>query len=167
MAADGPPVLTATRSGGGGLLDVGTVAGKTIGGAGLRGLPDAFLVTLERGDAVVHAVKPSELLQAGDVLWFAAGTEGIITLRKIPGASQMQPRLDSTTSAVEAPRTWSVRAANMAHSVPPAVHGRASAAHASSILASAVQNDPTFLLFRLLLLLFLTCCFGSRGTAPH
>lgn len=76
----------APRSGGGGLLDVGTVAGKTIGGAGLRGLPDAFLVTLERGDLTIHAVKPSEVLQAGDVLWFAAGTEGIITLRKIPGA---------------------------------------------------------------------------------
>lgn len=72
--------------GGGGLLDVGTVAGKSIAAAGLRGLPDAFLVTLERGDTTLHAVQPSTVLQAGDVLWFAAGTEGIISLRKIPGA---------------------------------------------------------------------------------
>ena len=68
-----------------------TPAGKTVDAAGLRGLPDAFLVTLERGGATVHAVKPSETLQAGDVLWFAAGTEGIISLRKVPGTPPQPP----------------------------------------------------------------------------
>lgn len=70
------------------LFDLGGrtgIAGKSIEAAGLRGLPDAFLVAIDRGATTLHAVAPTEVLQAGDVLWFAGSTEGVITLRKIPG----------------------------------------------------------------------------------
>jgi len=72
------------------LFDLGGrtgIAGKSIESAGLRGLPDAFLVAIDRGATTLHAVAPSEVLQAGDVLWFAGSTEGVISLRKIPGVS--------------------------------------------------------------------------------
>lgn len=65
----------------------GGIAGKTIEGAGLRGLPDVFLVAIERqGVPTLHAVPPTEVLMAGDVLWFAGGTDAVISLRKVPGA---------------------------------------------------------------------------------
>jgi hypothetical protein len=59
--------------------------GKSIVDAGLRGLPDAFLVAIERGPRTLHAVAPTEILQADDVLWFAGSSQGLISLRKIPG----------------------------------------------------------------------------------
>lgn len=63
----------------------GIIAGKTIEAAGLRGLADAFLVAIERGNTTLHAVAPTEVLMPGDILWFAGSTEGVISLRKIPG----------------------------------------------------------------------------------
>lgn len=42
-------------------------------------------MAIERGATTLHAVAPTEVLQAGDVLWFAGSTDGVITLRKIPG----------------------------------------------------------------------------------
>jgi K+/H+ antiporter YhaU regulatory subunit KhtT len=65
----------------------GTVAGKTVAAAGLRGLPDAFLVAIERGNTTLHAVAPTEVLKDGDILWFTGSAEGMIALRKIPGAT--------------------------------------------------------------------------------
>jgi hypothetical protein len=65
----------------------GGLAGKTIEAAGLRGLPDVFLVAIERNTTTLHAVAPSEVLLAGDILWFAGSAEGVITLRKIPGVA--------------------------------------------------------------------------------
>lgn len=67
----------------------GAIAGKTIEEAGLRGLADTFLVAIERGNTTLHAVAPTEVLQLGDVLWFAGSTGGVITLRKIPGMSPL------------------------------------------------------------------------------
>ena len=81
------PAIRESRSAGN-LFDLGGrtgIAGKSIEAAGLRGLPDAFLVAIDRGATTLHAVAPTEVLQAGDVLWFAGSTEGVITLRKIPG----------------------------------------------------------------------------------
>ena len=69
-----------------GALRGGNIAGKTIESAGLRGLSDAFLVAIERNGRTMHAVPPSEVLQAHDVLWFAGSADGVISLRKIPGA---------------------------------------------------------------------------------
>ena len=56
----------------------------------MRGLADTFLVAIERGNATLHAVAPTEVLLAGDILWFAGSTEGVITLRKIPGMPTFQ-----------------------------------------------------------------------------
>ena len=67
----------------------GAIAGKTIEAAGLRGLADTFLVAIERGNTTLHAVAPTEVLLPGDILWFAGSTEGVITLRKIPGMSNL------------------------------------------------------------------------------
>ena len=77
----------------------GSLVGKSIEGAGLRGLPDVFLVTIERGAHALHAVAPSEVLQAGDVLWFAGSTDGVISLRKIPGAALNAQTLPSGVPA--------------------------------------------------------------------
>eukprot|EP00892_Ulva_mutabilis_P002422 jgi/Ulvmu1/12180/UM085_0044.1 len=76
------------------------VAGKSIQAAGLRGLPDAFLVAIERGGTTLHAVAPMEVLHAGDVLWFAGSTAGVISLRKIPGLSQMDDQIAKLSSHV-------------------------------------------------------------------
>eukprot|EP00892_Ulva_mutabilis_P000905 jgi/Ulvmu1/10815/UM069_0051.1 len=91
--------LSAPRSAGN-LLDMKSLVGKTVDAAGLRGLPDAFLVTLERAGTTVHAVKPTQTLQAGDVLWFAAGTEGIISLRKIPGLAEVGDQVEKLGAGV-------------------------------------------------------------------
>lgn len=64
----------------------GSLVGKTIESAGLRGLPDVFLVAIERANGtMLHAVPPTEVLESGDVLWFAGGTNAVISLRKVPG----------------------------------------------------------------------------------
>ncbi len=47
------------------------LAGKTVQKAGLRMLPNAFLVAVDRRGTTLHAVAPDEVLEAGDVLWFA------------------------------------------------------------------------------------------------
>lgn len=41
---------------------------------GLRQLPNAFLTSIDRGGSTIHAVAPDEVLEEGDVLWFAGGT---------------------------------------------------------------------------------------------
>lgn len=77
------------------------IVGKTIEAAGLRGLPDVFLVAIERASGeTLHAVSPSEVLQDGDVLWFSGGTEAVITLRKIPGLKQVDNQVDKLTAHV-------------------------------------------------------------------
>lgn len=62
------------------------LVGQTVEGAGLRGLPEMYLVAIERADGTtVHAAGPEEMLREGDVLWFAGAVEAIAALRKIPG----------------------------------------------------------------------------------
>lgn len=56
-----------------------TLAGKTVQQSGLRQLPNAFLSTIDRGSHTIHAVAPEEVLEAGDVLWFA-GEHGTVQL---------------------------------------------------------------------------------------
>lgn len=78
VRSSGANMLALARGGGG-------LPRKTIEAAGLRGLADAFLVAIERGNTTLHAVAPTEVLLPGDILWFASSTEGVISLRKIPG----------------------------------------------------------------------------------
>ncbi|CAG9467531.1 unnamed protein product [Pedinophyceae sp. YPF-701] len=65
---------------------------KTVDQAGLRGLPQTFLVAIERatGEAI-NAVGPEEVVLQGDVLWFAGDIEGVNSLRKLPG---LEPHTD-------------------------------------------------------------------------
>lgn len=62
------------------------IVGLSIRDAGLRGLQEAFVVQLQRGDTRIHAIAPTIRLQAGDVIWCAANGAGAIqTLRNIKG----------------------------------------------------------------------------------
>lgn len=61
---------------------------KTIEKANLRGLPQLYLVEIERATGHrIPAVSPTEVLEAGDVLWFTGVLESVASLRKIPGFS--------------------------------------------------------------------------------
>lgn len=59
---------------------------KSIEKAGLRGLPQLYLVEIERTSGHrIPAVSPTEILEAGDVLWFTGVLESVASLRKIAG----------------------------------------------------------------------------------
>ncbi|MCH2153972.1 MAG: SLC13 family permease [Phycisphaerales bacterium] len=58
------------------------VIGQTIEQAGLRGLPDLFLSEIERGDTLLAAVAPEEILRAGDRLAFVGVLESVLDLRR-------------------------------------------------------------------------------------
>lgn len=49
-------------------------------------------MAIERSGRTLHAVAPSEVLHDGDVLWFAGSPDGVISLRKVPGAASSQAR---------------------------------------------------------------------------
>ncbi|GMH35609.1 hypothetical protein BSKO_03477 [Bryopsis sp. KO-2023] len=64
----------------------GPIENCSIEKAGLRGLPQLFLVEIERVTGQrIPAASPEEVLQGGDVLWFAGVLESVASLRKIPG----------------------------------------------------------------------------------
>ena len=63
----------------------GPIAGKTIEQAGLRHLPDLFLVAVERQNKRLAAIGPDESLQPGDILCFVGSTSGVRELRSIAG----------------------------------------------------------------------------------
>jgi di/tricarboxylate transporter len=60
------------------------LVGRTVQEAGLRQLPNAFLVAIERNGTTLHAVPPDETLQHNDVAWFAANAGSVRFLRNIP-----------------------------------------------------------------------------------
>ncbi len=53
--------------------------------AGLRQLPGMFLVEITRGNKVIPAVSPQEIIAAGDILLFAGIVESVVDLQKIRG----------------------------------------------------------------------------------
>ncbi|MFQ5689736.1 MAG: SLC13 family permease [Gemmatimonadota bacterium] len=59
--------------------------GRTIEEAGLRRLPDLFLVRIERETGILSPVEPGERLRPGDHLTFAGVVETIMDLRKFRG----------------------------------------------------------------------------------
>ncbi len=61
------------------------VAGRTIHEAGLRRLPGVYLVEIQRGDELIVAVGPHELIEAGDRLVFVGVVESVVDLQKVPG----------------------------------------------------------------------------------
>ena len=63
----------------------GALVGQTIEKAGLRQLPQLYLVEIDRDGEVIHAVGPRETLVAGDNLVFVGVVESIVDLQKIRG----------------------------------------------------------------------------------
>lgn len=61
--------------------------GKTIQKAGLRSLPNLFLMEIERRGNMLVAVGPDEPLEANDRLVFAGAVSSLVDLQKIPGLS--------------------------------------------------------------------------------
>lgn len=59
--------------------------GKTLGGAGLRGLPGAFVAEIGRGETVIPAVAPTERVQVGDRLVFVGAVDSVVDLVRLHG----------------------------------------------------------------------------------
>lgn len=59
--------------------------GKSIEEAGLRSLPNTFVIEIERGNGIIPAVAPHERLEANDRLVFAGVVEAVVDLQKIRG----------------------------------------------------------------------------------
>lgn len=59
--------------------------GVSVHKAGLRKLPNAFLVAIERSSAMMHAVDPEEVLMENDILWFAGDASSFRFIRNTPG----------------------------------------------------------------------------------
>jgi di/tricarboxylate transporter len=77
------------------------LVGRTIESAGLRHLPDTYLMEIERDGHILPAVSSSELLQAKDRLVFVGVVESVVDLRKIPG---LQPATNQVFK-LDTPRT--------------------------------------------------------------
>ena len=61
------------------------VVGKTIEKAGLRNLPGAYLMEIDRNGHILAAVSPTEELKANDRLVFAGVVDSVVDLQKIRG----------------------------------------------------------------------------------
>jgi di/tricarboxylate transporter len=61
------------------------LAGQTIEAAGLRNLPGAYLVEVDRDGEVIAAVGPEQILRANDRLIFAGVVGSVVELQKIRG----------------------------------------------------------------------------------
>jgi di/tricarboxylate transporter len=67
------------------VTDGSLIAGRTVEQAGLRQLPGLYLIEIQRGDRVLPAVGPNEVLHERDRLVFAGATESVADLQKIRG----------------------------------------------------------------------------------
>ncbi len=72
------------------------IVGRTIEQAGLRHLPGLFLSRIDRGDSVIVAVGPEEVLRAGDVLNFVGVLDSVVDLQKVKGLSPVTYEGDPT-----------------------------------------------------------------------
>jgi di/tricarboxylate transporter len=63
----------------------GPIANRTIEEAGLRQLPGAYLMEIEREGEVIPMVGPQQRLEAGDQLVFVGVVDSIVELQKIRG----------------------------------------------------------------------------------
>ena len=70
------------------------LVGKTVEEAGLRNLPGAFLVEIERADTILPAVAPTEQLQAEDRLLFAGAVDSMAELMRVRGLVPVPDQLD-------------------------------------------------------------------------
>jgi len=65
--------------------DGSAISGKTIEEAGLRQLPEMFLIEIDRHGQIMPAVSSYEILREGDRLVFAGAVESVVDLQKIRG----------------------------------------------------------------------------------
>ncbi|GAB4819177.1 hypothetical protein N2152v2_006223 [Parachlorella kessleri] len=70
----------------------GFLAGKSVHQAGLRMLPNAFLVALERRGTTITVVAADEILERDDLLWFAADASAVRFIRNTPGLVPLAER---------------------------------------------------------------------------
>ncbi len=61
------------------------IIGQSVEQAGLRHLPGLFLARIEREEATIHAVAPTQILNAGDALVFVGVLGSVRDLQKIKG----------------------------------------------------------------------------------
>jgi len=76
----------------------GPLVGKTIEQAGLRNLPGLFLAEIERGESMLVAVGPQEILAGNDRLVFVGVVESVVDLQKIRG---LKPATNQVTKLSE------------------------------------------------------------------
>ena len=81
--------------------DHSPLAGKTVEKAGLRHLPGLFLTEIQRGDQLLTAINPQEVLRERDQLVFVGMVESIVDLNQIRG---LQPATDQVFK-LNSPRT--------------------------------------------------------------
>ncbi|QDT65665.1 SLC13 family permease [Calycomorphotria hydatis] len=68
------------------LVEAGSpLIGKTIEQAGLRHLPEMYLLEIDRDGHILPAVSSNERLQANDRLVFVGVVDSVVDLRRIPG----------------------------------------------------------------------------------
>jgi len=77
------------------------LAGKTIEQAGLRHLPGLFLMEIARGDQILTAVTPREILREHDQLVFVGMVDSIVDLQRLRG---LKPATDQVFK-LDSPRT--------------------------------------------------------------
>lgn len=63
----------------------GPLVGRTIAEVGLRGMKNAYVLEIQRGDRLIAAVGPDEQLQANDRVTFVGVVDAVNELRRIPG----------------------------------------------------------------------------------
>jgi di/tricarboxylate transporter len=63
----------------------GPLAGRTVEQAGLRQLPGLYLIEIYRGETLIPAPAPTDVLLADDRLVFAGAVESVVDLQKING----------------------------------------------------------------------------------
>ncbi|MEL6928895.1 MAG: SLC13 family permease [Cyanobacteria bacterium J06600_6] len=68
-----------------------TLLGKSIEKAGLRNLPGLYVVEIIRGQVIIPAVSPKEILRSGDRLVFIGMIDSIVDLHRLRG---LQPATD-------------------------------------------------------------------------
>lgn len=61
------------------------LVGRSIEEAGLRNLPNSYLVEIDRENTILPAVEPTTILRASDRLVFVGARESVVDLTRIPG----------------------------------------------------------------------------------
>lgn len=74
------------------------VVGKSIGDAGLRHLPGAFLGQIKRGETLFPAVFPEEILKEGDVLTFVGDVASVVSIARSKGLEDAGESLNDDRS---------------------------------------------------------------------